>query len=1107
LNNDYGINFPFTNCINNLIYHNFFINNANQVCDNTNSGNQWDNGYPSGGNFWSDYNGVDDYKGPNQDILGSDEIGDTPYDIDGDSRDNYPLLIINDTISPVILLLSPLNNSVIKAGTILDFHIYDAFLHTVNYSVNGSSDISLSDPFNISTSGWAEGDYSIQINTLDSYGNSQSSLYFFTIDSTKPMIYLNTPGNNSVFPSNIFLNFSIIDENINQITYSINGEDAILFSDPYNISTSDWIDRSYTIQINALDLAGNLNVSWYLFTIDSTKPMIQLNSPVNNTIIPSGTLLDFSIVDVNLMISNYSKNFGEYTDFSNPFNILTFGWPDGNYTIHVNTLDHAGNSNSSWYFFIMDSSPPLIILNDPLDNSYIQSGHSLDFTVTDPNLVSTTYSINDGSDLPLSDPFEIPTIDWDDGNYTVQINALDIAGNLTSASFFFIIDSTYPEIILNSPNNNTVIQSGTLLDFWIVDSNIYQVNYSLNDGDYIPFSSPYDIPTNGLEDDDYTIFINALDLAGNINISWYTFTIDSSEPQILLNTPVNNSYCRSGISLDFSIIDSNIKSVDYSVNQETRISFSPPYDISTSGWEDGHYTIHIDALDWAGNSNSSWFLFIIDTTRPSIILKRPGNNTIIQGGTVLDFMVDDPNLSQVDFVINEGVSTSLIYPFDISTNGWMDGDYTVLIHAMDLAGNFNSSMFRFSLDSTPPTIWFDPGLNHSTIVAGTPIYINITAMDSDIVLCSINGGGYQVFEAPYMFHTYKWKEGSHIISIIGKDTAGNQASQWFEVKIDSISPYIISTEPSNNAHDVENITKITIVFSEPMDKELVQDHLSISPHANFSYQWNHDGNLLSISFVKRLDEGTKYKLRIDKEMADANGNTFRDDFELIFTTKGIGTDIDKIPDSKEGQASDVSWIWYLVLALIIVIIVLLLMIREGILGNEDDSKFVGEVPPMIGKSIASKTGEEGVDFEKSEEDKKEPEGEEPGSKEIEEKEGPIDEEVDFTELDQILKGPSYEDVKFKELEKEIEELLDEDVSAWNLEEEGQEPADEEILFEEMDEEGKKPTDDEVTFEEIEKGEGEPPEEEVTFEEIKEDKKKTKKKPELEPPPPPPPPPE
>ena len=47
-----------------------------------------------GGNYWSDYTGNDYYRGINQDIPGSDGIGDTPYNISGpgNNTDRYPLM-------------------------------------------------------------------------------------------------------------------------------------------------------------------------------------------------------------------------------------------------------------------------------------------------------------------------------------------------------------------------------------------------------------------------------------------------------------------------------------------------------------------------------------------------------------------------------------------------------------------------------------------------------------------------------------------------------------------------------------------------------------------------------------------------------------------------------------------------------------------------------------------------------------------------------------------------------------------------------------------------------------------------------------------------------
>jgi parallel beta-helix repeat protein len=76
----------------NLFSHNTFANTM-QIWNYGNySSNKWDDGYPSGGNYWSDYNCTDFYTGPYQNETGSDAICDTPYLIDKNNTDNYPLM-------------------------------------------------------------------------------------------------------------------------------------------------------------------------------------------------------------------------------------------------------------------------------------------------------------------------------------------------------------------------------------------------------------------------------------------------------------------------------------------------------------------------------------------------------------------------------------------------------------------------------------------------------------------------------------------------------------------------------------------------------------------------------------------------------------------------------------------------------------------------------------------------------------------------------------------------------------------------------------------------------------------------------------------------------
>jgi len=78
---------------NNVIYHNNFVNYF--IYAYARSTNIWDNGLE--GNHWKNYNGIDLYRGPYQNETGSDGIGDTPYSLDENNKDNYPLMgIISD---------------------------------------------------------------------------------------------------------------------------------------------------------------------------------------------------------------------------------------------------------------------------------------------------------------------------------------------------------------------------------------------------------------------------------------------------------------------------------------------------------------------------------------------------------------------------------------------------------------------------------------------------------------------------------------------------------------------------------------------------------------------------------------------------------------------------------------------------------------------------------------------------------------------------------------------------------------------------------------------------------------------------------------------------
>jgi nitrous oxidase accessory protein NosD len=77
-------------CQFNSIYHNNLISNTNQV-KLFGLYNRLDNGYPSGGNYWSDFNFTNLYNGRYQNETGSDGILDEPYPDKFLKWDNFSL--------------------------------------------------------------------------------------------------------------------------------------------------------------------------------------------------------------------------------------------------------------------------------------------------------------------------------------------------------------------------------------------------------------------------------------------------------------------------------------------------------------------------------------------------------------------------------------------------------------------------------------------------------------------------------------------------------------------------------------------------------------------------------------------------------------------------------------------------------------------------------------------------------------------------------------------------------------------------------------------------------------------------------------------------------
>lgn len=166
------------------IYHNNFLYNTINAKDFSGA-NEWNSGYYNGGNYWSDYTGVDIKSGSNQDKPGNDGIGDMPYYIIGGgtgAKDRYPFMQRNgwlDTISPTIIFASPTptNNSEVEVNYVNVSILLNELGGVVHLFWNGDiEDMSGSgNSLFKNKTGLANGIYDYYVHATDTAGNSNTS--------------------------------------------------------------------------------------------------------------------------------------------------------------------------------------------------------------------------------------------------------------------------------------------------------------------------------------------------------------------------------------------------------------------------------------------------------------------------------------------------------------------------------------------------------------------------------------------------------------------------------------------------------------------------------------------------------------------------------------------------------------------------------------------------------------------------------------------------------------------------------------------------------------------------------------------------------------------
>jgi len=317
--------------------------------------NVWDDGYPSGGNYWSDHIDVDNNKGPYQNITGSDGIWDNLYMINSNNTDRYPLAFPYETQPPTITILSPENKSyAVNASIPLTFTV-DEFASWIGYSLNGQPNATITGNTTLPT--LSDGRHYVVFYANDTFGNmGASDTIHFTVDTTPPTA---DAGDDQTVNEDTLVTFdgsTSTDENgIAAYTWTFTDitPQTLSGKNPtYTFATPG----TYTITLTVTDLAGNTATDTVTIAVlDVTKPLA--NAGQDRTV-NVGTTVAFDAGDStdNVGIVSYEWDFGDGTTGTGVTTSHVYSTPN-NYTVKLTVKDAAGNTATHSITVTVESLP------------------------------------------------------------------------------------------------------------------------------------------------------------------------------------------------------------------------------------------------------------------------------------------------------------------------------------------------------------------------------------------------------------------------------------------------------------------------------------------------------------------------------------------------------------------------------------------------------------------------------------------------------------------------------------------------------------------------------------------------------------------------------
>ncbi|EBM7297439.1 non-fimbrial adhesin SiiE [Salmonella enterica] len=729
---------------------------------------------------------------------------------------------------------------------------------------------------------WADGSYQLAVVVEDLAGNVKESAPFeVRIDTTTTInniVLLNDTGvqNDQLtnvakpsfridVPGDVVQVRVTLDGGANWNVIRKNADGQWIFDSPNTL-----VDGTYTLRVEATDEAGNIANKDLVFNIDTNiqVPTIALDAGqdtgantadnITNISRPTFTIgnVDPDVIKVVVTIDGHDYNatkVGAGWQFT-PGNAI----PDGSYNITVTVEDKAGNTATSKPLpVVIDTtaeieSVTLVTDSGDSDVDNITKVDKPQFSiVTADDITQVRVKIDNAANwIELTKGgdgrwiFNVGSA-LPDGKHTLLVDVTDIAGNVAQETLQFTIDTTLrePTIVLDpthdtgdDTNDNLTRINKPVFIIGNVDNDVSHIVVHIDGRDYTIENTGGNLtftPDQPLSDGQHTISVTVTDIAGN--------TKTSAELRIEIDTQVQIDSVTlttdSGVNDHDNVTNATRPSFEIATPDDVTsvlvsfdgVNWTPISKNAAGQWEftagsalpDGHYTLHVQATDRAGNTANSTLGFTVDTQIDglSVVMLDDAGKDSTDGITNITsprFEISAREQLQSVTVILNGKSSTLTQG---AGNKWLftpdtplvDGTYKIEIVAEDIAGNKISKEVSFTID----TIVSDPSIDlldaddtgesavdNITSVTKPRFVIGNVPADIDTVVIRINGVSYPVtangnnlweFQVPVALN-----DGVYEAVVVFRDIAGNTSETKLPFTIDTTTSVSVRMEPASD---------------------------------------------------------------------------------------------------------------------------------------------------------------------------------------------------------------------------------------------------------------------------------------------------------------------